>query len=318
MAGDKALRQASWSLFDSIWIAVTIGVIAAVYYQAMDIFFLADDALPFSRVLDSTRFVPTFSARALRHLVGLDNFYYHLFGLCFHAASSVLLYVFILFLTGNRALAALESLLFCVFLGHDEAVIWTIGGLHDLQTTTFYMASILLFCAFLRRRRTLYYLASLVAYTLALYSKQMASTLIVMLLLCDLLFTRNDEARPGLVRRTALRAVKFIPFIAVFLVYFIQNRGEMFNPGFRNLGESAGSLPFVVEVVFSTLGKGVSDLVWQATTVPGDLLSPGLCGAAIAVLLAVGLMLGIRRVPWRLLLFMLTSFAEAVAKAVPS
>jgi hypothetical protein len=161
-------------------------------------------------------------------LWGLNPFPYHLLGLLLHAATALVLGLLISDLMGKRSAGLLAGALFAVFPIHTEAVGW-LSAQWDIWAALFSITSLWLFNRWWRttnssadstvskRMGWLLYALSLLAYTLAIFSKESALTWIGALCLVPLFSILQNTAT---IRRTAGKAIPaLLPFGAVLLVY---------------------------------------------------------------------------------------------------
>jgi len=120
----------------------------------------------------------------------LKPFGYHLTNLTLHIINALVLYFLIGLIVPDRKIALLGSLLFALHPVNSEAVN-NISFREDLLAFLFYMSS---FALFIKSggsrgiRRALFYIASLILFFPALFSKEMAITLPFLLVLYDYYF----------------------------------------------------------------------------------------------------------------------------------
>lgn len=118
-------------------------------------------------------------------LFGSNPMGFHLVNLLLHVADTVLLFYLLAFMTGATWRSALVAALFALHPLHVESVVW-ITERKDVLSTLFWLLTLLFYAAYLRKSAKLFYLLSLVAFTLGLMAKPMLVTLPVILLLVDL------------------------------------------------------------------------------------------------------------------------------------
>ncbi|MCK9603921.1 MAG: tetratricopeptide repeat protein [Candidatus Omnitrophica bacterium] len=120
----------------------------------------------------------------------LDPFGYHLVGLLLHILNVVLLYSSVFLITKKRNLALLASLFFALHPVNVEAVA-VISFREDLLSFFFFFLCLLLFIRadnHTGRKKAFYYAVSILSFLLALFSKEMALTLPLILMLYDYFF----------------------------------------------------------------------------------------------------------------------------------
>ena len=105
---------------------------------------------------------------------------YHGINLTLHVASTLLVYCLGVLTTRRQGISLAAGLLFALLPGHAEAVTW-ISGSADVIPGFFFLATVVTFVLFRRRGQRRWYLASLAVFALALFTKQ--SAILVPLLL---------------------------------------------------------------------------------------------------------------------------------------
>lgn len=155
-------------------------------------------------------------------LWGLNPLPYHLLGLLLHAATSVVLALLVADLAGKQWAGIFAGSLFAVFPAHTEAVGW-LSAQWDIWAALFSLLSLWLFTRWWKETRSEQhgtqnaaplYLLSLLAYTLAIFSKESALTWIMVIALVPLLL--KGQIKPSRVRAII---VALLPFAAVLLAY---------------------------------------------------------------------------------------------------
>ena len=145
---------------------------------------------------------------------------YSLTNIAFHVSNSLLVFLIgaRLFERSSRA-AWLGAIFFALAPCHSEAVSWVAGRV-DLVSTFFYLASCLAFIAYVQTGKYLPYRLALAAFGAALFSKESAVVLPLMLSAYVLIYgsTGAESLRSRLwVRKLASTA----PFFLVLAVYFL-------------------------------------------------------------------------------------------------
>lgn len=147
----------------------------------------------------------------------LNPFGYHLTNLTLHIINALLLYFFIRLIAPGRKIALLGSLLFALHPVNSE-VVNNISFREDLLVFLFCISSFILFIKSegLRGiRRSGFYIASLILFFLALFSKEMAITLPFLLVLYDYYFV----APPRQERPWARFKSRYAGYIIIALFY---------------------------------------------------------------------------------------------------
>ncbi|HMJ10956.1 MAG TPA: tetratricopeptide repeat protein [Polyangiaceae bacterium] len=117
-------------------------------------------------------------------LFGLDGRGHHATSLLLHAASTLLLFVFLRRATGHTGRSGVVALLFALHPLHVEPVVW-IASRKDVLSTLFWMLALVAYERYRRAPTVVRYATVALAYVLGLLSKPMVVTLPVILLLLD-------------------------------------------------------------------------------------------------------------------------------------
>jgi hypothetical protein len=183
---------------------------------------------------------------------------YHLSNIVYHLATSSLVLVIILSLTGRFRVALLASLIFVAHPVHTESVAY-ISGRRDLLCALFYLAGFFSFTWYRRKGKSLFLLLSLCSYLLALGSKEMAVTLPAIFLLYDSTarLEGTTSSSPGAFVRATWKACTTYPlfYLSFFslAVAFTVYKVFFSNPSQQTLyyGDSIASHTLtMVRVVF--------------------------------------------------------------------
>ena len=153
----------------------------------------------------------------------LNPFGFHITNIILHTLNTVLFYLFLNAVIQNKKIVLLSTLFFVTHLALLETVN-CIGYREDLLSATFLLVSLIYFVksdTILykksdKRRFTLYYAISLLSYLCALFSKEMAITLPLLLLLFTIF--SGEKIWPGILKR--FKGI-YIGYIAVSLFYII-------------------------------------------------------------------------------------------------
>lgn len=128
------------------------------------------------------------SYQVLFQIGGLNATPYHIFSLLLHIGNAFMVAWLVFLLLKKSWAGAVAGLLFLVHPLNTEAVAWA-AGLKDLQSAFFYLSSVLLYLYWRDDRiqgyRSKKYWISIALFVCALFSKVMAVTLPVILLLID-------------------------------------------------------------------------------------------------------------------------------------
>lgn len=162
-------------------------------------FFTSSSSVAFAELSQDVYRPITTLSFALNYYFGrLDTFGYHLVNLVFHSLNSVLLFLLLSLAFGDIFLAFLTAMLFACHPVQTEAVSW-ISGRSSVLFLFFYLISIMLYIVASKKgspglRRSII-AGSLVSYAFSLFSKEMAVTLPLILIVYDLHFREDEEPR---------------------------------------------------------------------------------------------------------------------------
>jgi Tfp pilus assembly protein PilF len=170
--------------------------------------------------------------RPLISLVNFINYHfsqkaahgYHQVNVAFHTANVILLYLLIFLIFKNELLSLFTSLFFAAHSIHVNSVVW-ISGRTDVIACFFLLLMAILF---VKRKdhtgilRVLLFIGSIIAYILALFSKETAFAVPLFLFVWDWI---SEEGR---LKR---KVIPYLPFIGVTILYFIWRISVLGNLG---------------------------------------------------------------------------------------
>lgn len=218
---DSTTPHSSWSRY---WWLPGVALAMVAFLPTLTFYFSSDD---FTFVWFAAQHQPFYQSpqnlfyRPLPNLLWqfdyslwhLQAFGYHLTNLLLHTANVWLVGLLTLKLTSNRATAMLSALLFALLPVHLEAVGW-LAGRPDLLTTFFGLLALISWLAFSRTPKSWYYLLSLLAFGLAIFSKEAAAGLPFMMFGWAYL-----RRKPSKLRMWLNLFLQLIPFFLLILVY---------------------------------------------------------------------------------------------------
>lgn len=241
--------------------------------------------------------------------------YYHITNLLLHTLSSILVYLNLQVLLGKRWLAWLGAVFFAIHPIHTEAVSW-ISGRTDVICGFFFFLALFFYLNGRQGKRWVYSAGSLVAFFLALLSKEMTVTLPLVIFLYNLCF--DELPRQGrwwdVVRARLGRAmVESLPYLVVVVLYlmirllalgFLITSGEEMTEslqGFSSLRTIGATLLLLAKTVALDLRLLVVPFPLNAHRLVSDLasnfgLTAWLALLAIVAVLALSV-LALRRAP---------------------
>ena len=151
------------------------------------------------------------------HLWKLNPFGYHLTNLFLHITNALLLFCFASLITGRHAIALLAALLFALHPVNTEAVN-AIFFREDLLAFLFFVSSLIFYILAGRHggiRKIYGYSASLGLFFIALFSKEMAVTLPLVIILYDRYFVDRGKQR---ISSTAFK-FRYLGYFAILVIY---------------------------------------------------------------------------------------------------
>lgn len=117
-------------------------------------------------------------------LYGMDPRGHHLSNVAIHAISAVLLFLFLLRITGLQWHSSCVAVFFAIHPLHVESVAW-VAERKDVLSAFFWFLTLFLYCSYTAERKRAFYLLALVSFVLGLMAKPMLVTLPLVMLLLD-------------------------------------------------------------------------------------------------------------------------------------
>ncbi|MCU0652322.1 MAG: tetratricopeptide repeat protein [Candidatus Omnitrophica bacterium] len=149
---------------------------------------------------------------------GLNPFGYHLSNLLLHIANASILYLLLAMFIQNKLIALAAALFFLAHPVNTEAVN-VINFREDLLVFFFFAASLITYlksCVLKEKKQKIAYLFSLAMFLLALFSKEMALTLPLVIMLYDALFVCQGDFLQAWRRFKS----RYLGYACVLLFYF--------------------------------------------------------------------------------------------------
>jgi tetratricopeptide (TPR) repeat protein len=153
-------------------------------------------------------------------IAGTHAWMYHLHSLLLHVGNAILLCWLLYLLTRSGIAAVIAGGIFAVHPLHTEAVAWA-AALKDVQSTFFFLASLIAYLYFTESEERKPYLWSLLFFLLGLLSKVMVITLPVVLLLIDFV-----EGRP-VTRKTLMEKIPYFGLSVIFGIVALLGKSEI-------------------------------------------------------------------------------------------
>ena len=216
-----------------LFLSVTAIIIYFIYSISLDNLFYWDDEelvvnnyvlrtpLNFKNYFSSNpipqRPVVTFSF-ALNYVIsGLKPFGYHLTQILLHICNTVLVFYIAHLIFRNGLVSALSGVIFAFHPIHTEAVNLFLGR-SDLVCCLFFLTAFILYIKSSDAegdRKKLFYYFSLIAYVLAMLSKEIAIVLPFIIIIYDRLISRTES------RKSSSRFFFYIPYFLLSIIYFV-------------------------------------------------------------------------------------------------
>lgn len=201
-----------FALDDYIWLHAAKNPDAAVFFRQAFSFpagSLIDVPTPFWRPMVDTYFFVAW------RIFGLDPLPYHITNLVLHICVALLAAVFVRQLTASSLAAISTGLIFVAMPTFDFAVTW-ISSVTELLAAFLYLLTLVAYTAYHGRGGRWMYAGALVAFLLALLTKESAATVPIVLAGIIVL------AKPPLSREEVLQRMReMAPFVMLTLAYFI-------------------------------------------------------------------------------------------------
>ncbi|MFQ5510404.1 MAG: tetratricopeptide repeat protein [Candidatus Krumholzibacteriia bacterium] len=159
-------------------------------------------------------------------LSGASPVGFHVTNVLLNAVVCVLVFLFLWLLFRHTGIAFVSALLFAVHPAHTENVAW-VAGRTDVLATLWMLVSLICYVVFRRRGRKAVLAVSLVAFCLALLSKELAACLVPVVALLELgVFPRLAAYRPGKVDGARGTRGALVPplLFAIVLAFYLLAR----------------------------------------------------------------------------------------------
>ncbi len=157
------------------------------------------------------------------HFFGMTPWPYHVLNVFLHTANAWLLFLLLRKLRASTITAIIPALLFVLSPVAPEAVSWPAGN-SDLFPLFFLFLGLCFYAYFLERGKKRFYIGSLVAITLGLFSKEMMLVAIFIVPLAELLFgntiLKNCSDESGRWQRNPRAFIfRVLPFFVIYIIY---------------------------------------------------------------------------------------------------
>lgn len=164
----------------------------------------------------------------------LNPFGYHLNNLILHLVNVLLVYVFVRLLIGDGFTAFFAALFFGIHPVNSETVC-SVGFREDLLSFLFFMLGLILYM--IKKRNPRYYSYSLVAFLLALFSKEMALTMPLLIVAYDCYYVYEGDLK----RQARCAGALYLGYLFATAAYLFIWAGPMGNTSVMVESYPAGS-----------------------------------------------------------------------------
>lgn len=147
---------------------------------------------------------------------GLNPIPYHLSNIFLHFINGILIFYLISYISKRRLIGFVTALLYLAYPAHHESVTW-IAGRTDVLCTTFYLIAIYSFIKYIKDRRGLFYIISIIATLFALFTKELAVSL-PLLLVCIAIAYKYFETK------WKRKVWVFLPYFLLLGIYIFIRR----------------------------------------------------------------------------------------------
>jgi tetratricopeptide (TPR) repeat protein len=181
---------------------------------------------------------------------------WHIVSLLLHILCSIGVYFVLLLLVRKKHVAVAAALIFAVFPVHAESVCW-ISGVTDPLFGVFYLASFYFYLKFRESSRRWFLTLSLITFTLSVFSKETALSLVILIFTYELI-----ESRGRLKERVMRAARASAAHGAAVLVYLIPRYIVLGGLTWENPRAHKGPFLDVLLTLPSVMASYAAHLVW--------------------------------------------------------
>lgn len=259
--------------------------------------------------LENYRPLVTFSYALDYMFWGLNTFGYHLTNTILHILNSILVFLMVRKIAKGE-IACLTALIFLVHPAQTEAVSW-ISGRSNVLFVFFYLAAFITYIDFVIKKDSvslyvrhygrfslffdssnLFFLYSLLLFSLSLLSKEAAATLPIMIVLHDSVLRRE-----GMKKKIA----RWLPYFAIFFIYFLSRfhiLGKISQRGYweESILETSLTVPKIIKIYMQILVLPLNLCVDRHISLVKSLVDAQFLSGALLIALLLGLFfIGYRR-----------------------
>lgn len=157
------------------------------------------------------------------YLFGLHASLYHIVSIIVHGCNAFLLTVILYLLTKKRAISFGVGVFFLTLVGHVESVVWFASQVH-LFATLFFLLGLYFYIRSVKENKRGLYICSLVFVILALFTKEITLTSVLIYPLIGL-WARREESGKSLYTHCVQTVKEMIPIIIALGTFFVLRHG---------------------------------------------------------------------------------------------
>lgn len=206
-----------------LFVFIAAAIIILYYGPFIDNFFAYDDFRMIENNFkgigaillgyDNTRAVGNITFYPLYKLWGFNPVGYNIFNMILHFMNSILLYTLINSLFKDITLSFLAGIIFAAACVGSDAVFWKVSN-HTLLSLTFCLITFHLYIKWRHESLRKYFLWSLLTFALAMFSKEDAAALPILIVLFEIIFMNGMKNKAALLKRV-------IPYVLIVMIYLL-------------------------------------------------------------------------------------------------
>lgn len=186
------------------------------------------------------------------HFSELNPTSYHITNFLLHLFNTLFVFLFIFLLTEKSELAFITSVLFGIHTMHVESVAW-ISERKDVLYTFFFLLSLISYIYYIKKKKYIYLVSSLLLFILSCFSKGQAVSLALSVIVIDFFFNRKIKNKS-----VALEKVLFLIIALLFgiiAIYAQKSAEAIFDNASRSyldriLFASYGFMNYLIKLIY--------------------------------------------------------------------
>lgn len=206
-------------LFSFLAVIITI----SYYAPFIDNFFVFDDFRMIENVFSGTkaillgynhiRIVGNLVFTLLFLVFDYEPAGYNIFSITLHFLNALLLYFLMNRLFKNTTLSFLAGIIFVSSAVGSDAIFWKVTN-HTLLSLTFCLLTLNLYFRWREEGKNSLFIASVITFLLAMFSKEDAATLPILIVVFEIIFMNGMENKAALLRRV-------VPYVLIVIIYLL-------------------------------------------------------------------------------------------------